>query len=109
MLLQQNTSLPSNEDKIFLTDRRYHNDRKPSNYSLGKKNDLKSKKCWVCKLEGCSSGKQLKSEMEEYRRSFFNKINMRAGRYISEYEGEHDVKESDDDMEMQEYATILTN
>ncbi|POS85838.1 hypothetical protein EPUL_005225 [Erysiphe pulchra] len=88
LLLQQNTSLASDEDGTFLIDRRYYNNRMPRNYGLVKRNDHKSK-----------------NEREEHRRIFLNKSNNKAELYISEYEGEHEVKESDDDMDMQAYTT----
>ncbi|POS88122.1 hypothetical protein EPUL_001220 [Erysiphe pulchra] len=107
LLLQQNTSLAFDEDETFLTDRRYDNNIKPSNYGLVKRNDYKSKKCWICKLEGCWSGKHPKSEREEHSIFFNNKLHNKAERYISEYEGEHEVKESDDDMDMQAICNEL--
>ncbi|RKF74555.1 putative glycosyl [Golovinomyces cichoracearum] len=101
VLLQQNNNSVSCHDGTYLTDRRYHNEKRSDNRSFIRRNDPESKKCWICKNEGCWSGKNPKTEREEYKRKLFSKLNKTAERYISEFEGEHENIGSDNDFDMQ--------
>ncbi|KAI1001274.1 hypothetical protein K3495_g6925 [Podosphaera aphanis] len=97
---QQQRDPTLNIDNAYFTDRKYHDGSNAKTYSFKPGQGPRIKRCWICKEE-CRSGEHPRSEIDENKRKLLNNLNKKAEQYISEFEGEHEEIEFENDVEMQ--------
>ncbi|KAI0993133.1 hypothetical protein K3495_g15051, partial [Podosphaera aphanis] len=105
-LLQSDISSGLNNEQ-YIIDRKYHSNRQSRNstsHSSQKfKQDGQTKRCFICKKNGCWSTRHSKEERERAKSNFREKYNRAADRrytqYVAEFEGTDEEEFNEEEIE----------